>query len=168
MIRKILAAAMAAILLLCAAGCSSEYVMTEADLALQNSMVGLWLADDSTGYNQYDTDGSFLSLTVLEFTSDYKYRVHTCMPGDGAADGYVATYSPSPYTIEKELLKVVIDGISNYAKIEVSEDGSSLYWITDDERELYTKLSDERIYELGISVYDPDNYTEDGSEAASE
>lgn len=168
MIKKFLTAVFAAAVLLCAAGCSSEYVMTEADLALQSSMVGLWLADDSTGYNQYDADGSFLSLTVLEFTSDYKYRVHTCMPGDGAADGYVATYAPSPYTIEKELFKVETDGIANYAKIEVSEDGGSLYWITDDERELYSKLSDDRIAQLGISVYDPNSQSEADSEAASQ
>lgn len=160
MSKKIFAAIFAAVLLICTAGCSGEYVMTEDDLALQRSAEGFWLADDSTGYNEYDEYGNFATLTVVEFTNDFKYLLHYCMPGDDAADGYVATGSPIDYTIEKKYFKVEIEGEASYAKVSFSEDGQTMYWGTDEATDIFHKLSDEDIAKYGIPAYDPARWTE--------
>lgn len=160
MAQKILAAIFAAAVLLCTAGCSKEYTMTEKDLALQKSAEGFWKADDSTGYNQYDENGNFTTLTVVEFTNDFKYLLHYCMPGDDNADGYVATGSPIDYTIEKEYFKVVINGEASYAIVSFSDDGQTMYWKTDDATDIFHKLSDEEVTEYGITAYDPARWTE--------
>lgn len=154
MTKKILAAVISAVMLICMAGCSGDYVMTEADIAVQKSIEGYWLADDSTGYNSYDGNGNFLSLTAVEFTSDYKFLVHECMPGDSEADGYVMTYSPVNYTIEDKMFKVDEDGTPNYARISVSDDGQILFWITDDQTDRYNRLTEEQAIEMGITPYD--------------
>lgn len=160
MAKKILAAIFAAAVLLCTAGCSKEYVMTEKDLALQKSAEGFWLADDSTGYNEYDQYGNFTSLTVVEFTNDFKYLLHTCLPGDGNADGYVATNSPIGYTIEKEYFKVVINGEASYAIVSFSDDGQTMYWKTNEATDIFHRLSDEDINKYGIPAYNPAKWTE--------
>ncbi|MDE6133202.1 MAG: YgdI/YgdR family lipoprotein, partial [Oscillospiraceae bacterium] len=125
MSKKILAAVISAVMLICMAGCSGNYVMTEEDLAVQKSIEGCWLADDSTGYNSYDGNGNFLSLTAVQFTEDYKYLLHVCMPGDGQASGYVMTYDPIAYTFEDKMFRVEIDGVASYARVSVSEDGQT-------------------------------------------
>ncbi|MDE6595441.1 MAG: YgdI/YgdR family lipoprotein [Oscillospiraceae bacterium] len=161
--KKIFAVIVSAVMLICLAGCSGNYVMTEDDIAVQKSIEGYWLADDSTGYNEYDGNGNFLALTVVEFTSDYKYLLHVCMPGDGQADGYVMTYDPIAYSFEDKMFRVDVDGTPNYARVSVSEDGQIMYWITEDQTDRYNRLTDERAAELGIPPYDPAYWEEKNS-----
>ena len=52
MLKKIFALIAAAAMLICLSGCS-DYVMTEEDLAVQKSIEGYWVADSSTGYNEF-------------------------------------------------------------------------------------------------------------------
>lgn len=160
MLKKIFAVIVSAVMLICMAGCSGKYVMTEEDIAVQKSIEGHWLADDSTGYNEYDANGNFLSLTTVEFTSDYNYLVHECMPGDGQASGYVRTYPPTAYSFEDKMFKVDVDGVSSYARVSVSEDGQTLFWITDEQTDRYTRLTDEQAAEMGIPKYDPATWVE--------
>lgn len=169
MLKKIFAAVVSAAMLICMAGCSGNYVMTEEDVAVQKSIEGYWIADDSTGYNEYDGNGNFLSLLTVEFTSDYKYLLHVCMPGDGQASGYVMTYDPIAYSFEDKMFRVDVDGTPNYARVSVSEDGQILYWITEDQTDRYNRLTDEQAAELGIPPYDPAAYeeTEENSEDGS-
>lgn len=166
--KKIFAVVVSAVMLICMAGCSGGYVMTEEDLAVQKSIEGYWLADDSTGYNEYDANGNFLSLTVVEFTSDYKYLLHICMPGDGQASGYVATYDPIAYSFEDKMFKVDVDGVASYAKVSVSEDGQNLYWITDEQTDRYGRLTAEQAAEMGIPEYNPAEWEETETEAVPE
>lgn len=168
MSKKIFAAVFSAVLLICTAGCSGEYVMTEDDLALQKSAEGFWLADDSTGYNEYDEYGNYTALTVVEFTNDFKYLLHTCMPADSKADGYVSTSPPIEYSIEKKYFKVEIGGEASYAKVSFSDDGQTMYWGTDDATDIFQKLSDEEVNKYGITAYDPDKWaeTESGTDDA--
>lgn len=165
MVKKIFAAAVSAAMLICMAGCSGNYVMTEEDIAVQKSIEGCWLADDSTGYNEYDGNGNFLSLTAVEFTSDYKYLIHVCMPGDDKASGYVMTYDPVAYSFEDKMFRVDIDGIASYARVSVSEDGQTLYWITDEQTDRYKKLTKEQTAEMGIPEYNPASYEETEAES---
>ncbi|MDE6709682.1 MAG: YgdI/YgdR family lipoprotein, partial [Oscillospiraceae bacterium] len=166
MVKKIFAAVVSAVMLICMAGCSGKYVMTEEDIAVQKSIEGYWLADDSTGYNEYDENGYFTALTAVEFTSDYKYLLHICMPGDGQADGYVMTYDPVAYSFEDKMFRVDVDGIASYARVSVSEDGQTLFWITDDQTDRYNRLTAEQAAAMGIPEYDPAAYEE--TEANSE
>lgn len=166
MLKKILAAVISAAMLICMAGCSGKYVMTEEDLAVQKSIEGLWYADDSTGYNEYDENGNCTALTVVEFTNDYKYLLHTVLPGDDQASGYVMTNTPIDYTFEDKTFKVDVDGVASYAKVTVSEDGSKMYWITDAKTDTYNRLTSEQAAEMGIPAYDPAAWTE--TEAVSE
>lgn len=166
MFKKFFAAVVSAAMLICMAGCSSNYVMTEEDIALQKSIEGCWLADDSTGYNSYDENGNFLSLTAIRFTPDYKYLVYDCMPGDAQADGYVMTYNPTEYKIEEKMFRVDVNGVASYAKVSVSEDGQTLYWITDEQTDRYSRLTDEQTAAMGIPAYNPADWEE--TEAVSE
>lgn len=165
MFKKILAAVFSAAVMLCTAGCSGEYVMTEDDLALQRSAEGFWLADDSTGYNEYDEYGNLASRTVVEFTDDFKYLLHICMSADSRADGYVATSTPIEYSIEKKYFKLDIGGEASYAKVSFSDDGQTMYWGTDDVTDIFHRLSDEEAAGYGITAYDPAYWAEIGSGA---
>lgn len=168
MAKKILAAAVSAVMLICMAGCSGNYVMTEEDLAVQKSIEGLWLADDSTGYNLYDENGYFLLLTAVEFTSDYKYLRYECMPGDDLASGYVMTYDPVAYSFEDKMFRVDVDGVASYARVSVSEDGQTMFWITDEQTDRYIRLTDEQKIQLGIPAYDPAAWEETETATESE
>lgn len=160
MAKKIFAAVVSAVMLICMAGCSNNYVMTEEDIAVQKSIEGYWLADDSTGYNEYDENGYFLALTVVEFTSDYKYLLHVYMPGEGDVSGYIMTYDPVAYSFEDKMFRVDVDGIASYARVSVSEDGQTLYWITDDQTDRYNKLTKEQAAEMGIPEYSAEAWEE--------
>lgn len=160
MLKKILAVILSAAALLCTAGCSKEYVMTEADLAQQKAAEGFWMSDDSTGYNQYDEYGNFLSLTVVEFTSDFNYLLHTCMPGDEYADGYVQSGSPIHYGIERGDFMVEFDGVKSYAKVSFSDDGQTMYWDSGEETDIFHRMSDEDVAKYCIPVYDPARWAE--------
>lgn len=153
--KKIFAAVVSAVMLICMAGCSGNYVMTEEDIAVQKSIEGCWAADESTGYNEYDGNGTPLSITAVQFTSDYKYLLYICMLGEGGTAGYVMTYDPIAYSFEDKLFRVDVDGVPTYARISVSEDGQTLYWITDEQTDRYNRLTDEQATEIGIPPYDP-------------
>ena len=169
MMKKITVMLAALVMCLGFAGCSGNYEMTEADLALQNSMVGYWTADDSSGYNSYNSDGEIISMIMVQFTEDYKYLLYECH----VQDGYVISYDPVAYTIEEELFKVEVENVASYAKVKVSDDGSKLYWITDDTTTIYLSTSDEAAKNLGIPEYNPAEWestaeTEEQSKAESE
>lgn len=153
--KKIFAAVVSAVMLICMAGCSGNYVMTEEDIAVQKSIEGCWAADESTGYNEYDGNGTPLSITAVQFTSDYKYLLYVCALGEDGTAGYVMTYDPIAYSFEDKLFRVDVDGVPTYARVSVSEDGQTLYWITDDQTDRYNRLTDEQVTEIGIPPYDP-------------
>lgn len=153
MSKKILSAVISAVMLICLAGCSDNYVMTEDDLAIQKAIEGYWLADDSTGYNEYDENGSYASLTVMEFTNDYRCLVHTYTPGNEEDNGYIMTSKPIDYTFRDKMFRVDTDGVASYAKITVSEDGENLFWITDEQTDKYRKLTKEQAVAIGIPEY---------------
>lgn len=159
MAKKILTAILAAAAAVCLAGCSKDYVMTAEDLAIQKSIVGYWAADDSTGANLYDDYGMLTAMMVVEFTDDFKSLTHICY----LDEGYVMTYEPVSYTFEDEKFKVVVNGVASYAKISVNEDGSKMFWITNDRTDTYLRVSDEKANELSIPSYNPGTWAETGS-----
>ena len=150
MLKKITVMLAALVMCLGFAGCSDkEYVMTEADLALQKSMVGYWTADDSSGANTYDEDGNITHMIMVQFTEDYKYLLHDC----DIRNGYVTSYSPVAYTIEDEKFKVMNGDKASYAKIKVSSEGDKLYWITDDATTIYLSTPEQAAKNLGVPEY---------------
>lgn len=162
-IKKITAAAVALFTAAAMAGCS-EYVMTEEDLALQKSLEGYWAADDSTGYNVYDEAGNMTSLLAVEFTDDFHYLIHNCL----FDQGYALSFPPIEYSFEDELFKVVTDGVASYAKVEISDDGQTMYWITEDLTDKYTRLDKETAASYGIPEYSVEMWTETESESVSD
>lgn len=160
MAKKIFTAVFAAVMLICTAGCS-EYEMTDEDIALQKSIEGVWAAEYSTEYNEYDDNGNLVILTAVEFTPDYKYLLHYCM----VQEGYVMTYDPIEYSFEDKYFRVDVDGTPNYAKVSVSDDGQTLLWITDEQTDRYSRLTDEQAEELGIPEYDPAAWAETEAES---
>lgn len=165
-IKMITAVIAAAATSLCMAGCS-DYVMTEEDLAMQKSIEGFWAADIDTGLDQFDESGNLVMVTVFEFTEDFKYIMHECYVNDRST----LVYDPVEYSFEDGNFRVVTDGRAAYAKINVSEDGQTMYWITDDGTDTYQRLTDEHVEDLGIIPYTPESGeggedTESGSDSS--
>ncbi len=162
-IKKITAAIAAAAMALSLAGCS-DYVMTEEDLAKQKSIEGFWAADIDTGYDKFDESGNLVMVTVFEFTEDFKYFMHECYVNDRSS----IMYGPVEYSFENGDFRVVTDGRVSYAKVNVSEDGQTMHWTTNDKTDTYKKLTDEQVEELGIIPYNPENGadTESGSDSS--
>ncbi|MBD5144557.1 MAG: hypothetical protein HDT21_01340 [Ruminococcus sp.] len=156
MFKKIFAVLTAAALTLCMAGCS-EYVMTEDDLAIYESIQGYWAADAGTDYNEFDEDGSLIAMTVVEFTDDFNYLMHICY----VQQGFALSYPPVKYSIEKKLFKVMTDGVASYAQLSVSEDGQTLYWYANDKTETYIRLSAEEAEYFGIPEYSAESWVTD-------
>ncbi|MGN0674784.1 MAG: hypothetical protein ACI4KG_03480 [Oscillospiraceae bacterium] len=163
MIKKIAAFFTAVVMALALAGCSGEYVMTEEDLALQKSIEGYWAADTSTDYNTFDENGNLICLVVIEFTDDFNYIMHNCMINER----YSMSYPPIPYSFEDKMFKVVNEGVPSYAKVSVSSDGSTMYWITDEGTDTYMRLDKETATSFGIPEYDPAKYAGTGTESGS-
>lgn len=162
MLKKIIAGIVAAVFTVMLAGCS-DYVMTEEDLAMQKSIQGYWCADDSMGYNSYDSEGNPTELLVVEFTNDFKYFIHEC----NFTDDYVMTYDPISYSFENEMFRVDIDGVYQYAKIDVSSDGKIMKWITDDQTDTYNRMDEETARAFGIPEYDSEKWSEKNGETDS-
>lgn len=165
-IKIITAAFAAAAVALSLAGCS-DYVMTEEDLAVQKSIEGFWAADIDTGYDKFDESGNLVMVVVFEFTEDFKYFMHECYVNDRST----IMYGPVEYSFENEDFRVVTDGRVSYAKINVSDDGQTMYWITDGKTETYKRITEEKAEELGIIPYDPESDagsedTESGSDSS--
>lgn len=156
MFRKIFAVLTAAALTLCMAGCS-EYVMTEDDLAVYESIQGYWAADVGTGYNEFDEDGNLTAMIVVEFTNDFNYLMHICY----IDQGYALAYPPIKYSFEDKMFKVMVDGVASYAQLSVSGDGQTLYWHTDDRTDTYLRLSKEEATALGIPEYSAESWVTD-------
>lgn len=148
----------AAVLTVMLAGCS-EYKMTPEDLAIQNSIKGYWLADDSLGYNSYDSEGNPLSILIVEFTDDFNYFIHQC----SFTDGYTMTSDPISYSFKNEKFRVDVDGVASYAKISVSGDGKTMSWITDKQTEIYHRVEEEAARAFGIPEYNGGNAGSDNS-----
>jgi len=151
-IKMITAAIAAAAVALSLAGCS-DYVMTEEDLAVQKSIEGFWAADIDTGYDKFDESGNLVMVVVFEFTEDFKYIMHECFVNDRST----LVYDPIEYSFEDGNFRVVTDGRVAYAKINVSDDGQTMYWITDGKTETYKRITEEKAEELGIIPYDPES-----------
>ncbi len=164
MIKKFAAVFTAVVMTLALAGCSGKYVMTEEDLALQKSIEGYWAADVSTGYNTFDENGNLTCMVVIEFTDDFNYLMHNCL----LDEGYSLSYSPVPYSFEDKMFKVVNEGVPSYARVSVSEDGNTMYWVTDEKTDTYLRLDKETAASLGIPEYTPEMWTETESETGSE
>lgn len=156
MLKKILAAAAAAVIGISMSGCS-KYEMTEEDLALQESLVGFWAADNSTGYNEFDESGRLTKMTAVQFTDDFHYLLYYYYSAATAeVPSYVVTNPPVSYTIEKGNFRVDVNGLASYAAIKISDDGYTMNWITDEKTDLYLRFSDEEAAELGFPAYDPE------------
>lgn len=175
MLKKIFALIAAAAMLICLSGCS-DYVMTEEDLAVQKSIEGYWVADSSTGYNEFAEDGTLTLMTVVEFTDDFHYLLHKCLLNEG----YALTYPPVAYSFEDQKFKVVTDGVPSYARLSVSDDGQAMQWYTDEKTDSYLRLSKEDAASFGIPEYSPEawvtdengelvteSFAENGSESSS-
>lgn len=136
--------------------CSGNYVMTEKDLALQNSLVGYWAAGNNTGYNTYDENGNIAVMLVVEFTEDFSYILYECH----IDEGYVLSYDPINYTFEDEKFRVDVDGVPSYAAVTISEDGQSMYWITDEKTDRYERMEESGAIALGIPEHSGTDQTE--------
>lgn len=158
MFKKFFAVLTAAALTLCMAGCS-KYVMTEEDLAIQKSLVGYWAADVGTGYNEFAEDGTLVEMMVVEFTEDFHYLMHPCR----ISDGYSLSYPPIAYSFEKQQFKVVTDGVASFAKVSVSDDGQTMYWITNEKTDTWLRLNKEAAAALGIPEYSAEAWVTDES-----
>lgn len=156
MLKKFLAAVTAAVIAVSMSGCSKEYTMTAEDLELQKSLVGYWAADDSTGYNEYDEDGYLSMMVAVQFTDDFNYLLYNC----DLVNRRVLTYSPVSYTIENGKFKSDINGVAAYAGISISDDGTTMSWITDKKTDRYVRFTDEKARELAIPEYSPSAWTE--------
>ena len=162
-LKKITAAIICVMITAAFSGCS-DYVMTEDDLALQKAMQGYWLASESTGYNEYDENGNPTLLMVAEFTEDFKYFLHECY----VTNGYVMTsFDPVIYTIEDCKFKTDVDGVSMYAGVSISDDGNTMYWITDESTDTYERITDEQAAGLGIPKYDKETWESSRAEYES-
>lgn len=159
MIKKIAAVFTAVVMTIALAGCS--YVMTEEDLAIQKSIEGYWAADNKTGYNTYDENGIITSMMVVEFVDEFKYVLHVY----DVANQMVMSYPPIDYSFEDKKFKVDVEGVASYAEMRVSEDGNTLYWITDDRTDVFVRIPEETAREMKIPEYDPAMWaeTEDAS-----
>lgn len=166
-IKKLLALTLCVVITAAFSSCSNngKYVMTEEDLALQDSLLGFWMPGAETGANTVDEEGNLKKLIIVEFTDDfcylfYEYYVDT---------GLLATYDPVYYTIEDMKFRVDLEGVPSYASITVSEDGNTMYWITDDKTDRYVRVSESDIRELGIPEYKgkDDTAQDTGSEESS-
>ncbi len=164
-LKKLTAAAVALVTAVSMTGCS-DYVMTEKDLAKQKSIEGFWAADDSTGYNSYNENGDLTIMIVIEFTDDFHYLMHQCM----LSDGYALSYEPVTYSFEDEKFKVMVDDVPSYAAVDVSEDGQTMYWRTDEKTDIYLRMTEEKAREFGIPEYDLESWkvteTESGSDSS--
>ncbi len=151
-LKKITAAIICVMITAAFSGCS-DYVMTEEDLALQKSLVGFWAASDSTGYNTYDENGNLTVMIVVEFTDDFTYYLRECYVNEG----YSLTYDPISYSFEDLKFKVVEDGVPSYAQVSVNEDGSKMFWITDERTDEYERVPEEAAVNLGLTVHNGEN-----------
>ncbi len=140
----------------------SGYVMTDEDIALQNSMVGYWAAEGSTGYNTYDENGTLQTMIVVKFSDDFSYQLFEC----NMTEGYTTAYDPIEYKIEKGKFRVDVKGVASFAGVNVSEDGKTLYWVTDQKTDQYTRMDEATAEALGILSYD--ETAGSSTEAASE
>lgn len=162
MLKKFFALLLTAAAAVTMAGCS-DYVMTEKDLAVQRSIEGYWAAEIGTPYNTYDEEGDLIKLFVVEFTSDFKYFVHECY----IEEGYAMTYDPISYSFEDEKFKVNVEGVASYARISVSGDGQTMYWITDSGKDPYDRISEDHARALGIPEYDREQWSSQKAETES-
>lgn len=158
MFKKFFAVLTAAALTLCMAGCS-KYVMTEEDLAIQKSLVGYWAADVGTGYNVFSEEGTLTEMMVVEFTEDFHYLMHPVL----IDEGYALSYPPIAYSFEKQQFKVVTDGVASFAKVSVSDDGQTMYWVTDEKTDTWLRLNKEAAAALGIPEYSAEAWVTDES-----
>lgn len=179
MLKRILAAAAAAVIAASMSGCS--YTMTEEDLALQKSLVGYWAADNSTGYNEFDENGNLTMMTAVQFTDDFNYLLYYYYPnvtGDPNEPSYVVTNPPISYTIEDGKFRVESGGKASYAGISITDGGYVMNWITDEKTDLYLRFSASEAASFGFPAYDPEYWKnaetasdisgEDGSEDGSQ
>ncbi|MDE5991729.1 MAG: hypothetical protein K2G87_01625, partial [Oscillospiraceae bacterium] len=119
--------------------------------------VGYWAADVGTGYNEFAEDGTLTGMLVVEFTEDFHYLMHVCL----IKEGYSLSYPPTAYSFEKQQFKVVTDGVASLAKVSVSDDGQTMYWITDEKTDTWVRLDKETAAGLGIPEYSAELWVTD-------
>lgn len=158
MLKKVFAGMLAAVFIVMLAGCSG-YKMTEKDMALQRSIKGFWVPDDSTGYNVYDENGEPVELLVVEFTDDFNYFIHTCY----VQNNYIMTDPPIYYSFKNEKFKVDVDGVPSYALVHFSDDGKIMKWVTDDKTDTYNRISESTARAMGIPQYNREAWTSNDS-----
>ncbi len=162
-IKRIAAAAVCIVLSVLFSSCSGDYVMTEEDLAIQKSLVGYWAAGNKTGYNTYDENGTIKTLFTVEFTEDFNYIIYECH----IDEGFFVSYDPIKYTFEDGKFRVDVDGVPSYAGVTVSEDGNTMYWITDQKTDQYERMSESGAIALGISGDQSANDTQSGTDSTA-
>lgn len=144
--------------------CSEEEAVdyTEAENALQASLVGYW-TDDMELFEKTVAEEN-ASVSVLEFTEDYKYLWHEC----DFAEWQIKTYEPTEYSFEELMLKIDNNGEEAFAKLELSSDGGTLYWITDEHTYDYTRVSEDIIRKIGVPEQEPENPETDVDNVAAD
>jgi len=133
--------------------CSKEEQVdyTDAENALQASLVGYW-TDDMALFEKTVAEEN-AAVSVLEFTEDYKYLWHEC----DFAEWQIKTYEPTEYSFEELMLKIDNNGEEAFAKLEMSSDGNTLYWITDEHTYDYTRVSAEAVEKIGVPKQKAEN-----------
>ncbi len=126
--------------------CSKEEQVdyTEAETALQASLVGYW-TDDIELFEKTVAEEN-AAVSVLEFTDNYNYLWHEC----DFAEWQIKTYEPTEYSFEELMIKIDNNGEDAFAKLELSSDGETLYWITDEHTYDYTRVSEDVMKKIGV------------------
>lgn len=136
--------------------CSKEKKaeFTEAENALQASLIGYW-TDDMVMFERTVAEENG-SVMVLEFTEDYNFFWHEC----DFSGWQIKTYEPTRYSFEEMKLRIDSNGEEAYAKLEISGDGNTLYWITDENTYDYERVSEETIRKIGVPDSNPEKETD--------
>ena len=144
--------------------CSKEEAVdyTEAENALQASLVGYWTDDLELFEKTVEEENA--AVSVLEFTEDYKYLWHEC----DFAEWQIKTYEPTKYSFDEMKLKIDNNGEEAFAKLELSSDGETLYWITDEHTYDYTRVSEDVIKKIGVPKQEVEKPVQNADNSADE
>lgn len=144
--------------------CSKEEQVdyTEAENALQASLVGYW-TDDIELFEKTVAEEN-AAVSVLEFTDNYNYLWHEC----DFAEWQIKTYEPMEYSFEELMIKIDNNGEDAFAKLELSSDGETLYWITDEHTYDYTRVSEDVMKKIGVPKQQTQKSVQNADETETE
>lgn len=128
---------------------------SDVDTEINRHLVGAWASNSSS--NNYIDDDGVMHFEIFYFTGS---KI-TCSLGTTEE---MMTGEPIDYEITNGKLKVTLNGITQYAKLEFFEGGMN--WVTDDSVIEYTKIPDEALADLPLTFeLDPEFAAADVSES---